>query len=371
MKLKKIYFEPAGQIENTGDLLINKVALDLVRKYGEIIVNDNDTPRWFVDEITGGNDTLASSSNSSLFASIFFEAIRRRSETYLLLPPGDISRKGMKSSIGTIVKSSKLFILRLVGCKIIRLGFSIGPFDKANAISESIQSFAYRVYGVRDSHSLKFGKDIRINNLIFFPDFSWYYKPDTDRLGTFEHENHIVLSFRSNANGIKHDSSYLEKIKEILSRFLAENPSSSKVTICYQVAYDREGCRDLYDELRKKNHHLQFEFIDKKLSLSECNEIYSKSSLVISNRLHVLMLAAINGAKIIALTKLGHNKKIANLFADNRIDACIVNSLEDTDQCTKKLRESVANSKQTQLNFESAVEQNRMRIDTTMSAIFN
>lgn len=370
MKLKKIYFEPARQIENTGDLLINKVALDLLRTYGEIVVNDLNTPRWFIDEITGGSDTLVSSSHVSLFTSIFFEAIKGKSDTYLLLPPGDISRRGLKSAIGTIVRSSKLFILRLVGCKIIRLGFSIGPFDKANAISESIQSLAYRIYGVRDSKSLKFGKDIHINNLVFFPDFSWYYKPSIDRLEDFERENRIVLSFRSNANGIKHDPDYLEKIKEILSVFFIDSSVSTKVTICYQVKYDREGCRDLYDELRKRNPHVQFEFVDKRLSLTECNELYSKSNVVISNRLHVLMLAAINGAKIIALIKLSHNKKIANLFADNKMGACIVDSLNDTDQCTRKIIKYLANSKQTQSSFESAVEQNRKYMDASLSAIF-
>jgi polysaccharide pyruvyl transferase WcaK-like protein len=370
MTLKKIYFEPAGQIENTGDLLINKVALDLVRQYGEVIVNDNNTPRWFIDEITGGNDTLVSSKKTSLFASIFFESINRRSDTYLLLPPGDISRKGIKSSIGTILRSSKLFILRLSGCKIIRLGFSIGPFDKANAISESIQSFAYRYYGVRDSNSLKFGKNININNLIFFPDFSWYYTPDTNRPSASEYEHHIVLSFRSNANGTKHDPHYLEKIEDILSSYFADSTPSTKVTICYQVAYDREGCSDLHNALKKRNLNMNFEFIDKKLSLAECNKLYSTSNVVISNRLHVLMLAAINGAKIIALTKLGHNKKIANLFADNNIDACIIDCLEGIDQCAEKLKESITNGEKTQLNFKSAVQENRNCIDTTMSSIF-
>ena len=371
MNPKKIYFEPASQVENTGDLLINKVALDMVRQYGDVIINDAATPKWFIDEIAGGNDSVASSKGDGFFVSILRDSIKGRGDTYLILPPGDISRKGIKSSVGTVVRSLRLFALRLAGCRIIRLGFSIGPFDRANAIAESIQSLAYRFYGVRDSSSLAFGKSIRINNIVFFPDFSWHYVPDVTRAATPEHGSDVVLSFRSNANGTKHDPDYLRNAEEILSSFLGGAAPSTKVTMCYQVAYDKEGCRGLHDALRARHPALQFEFIDKKLSLSDCNELYSKSGVVISNRLHVLMLAAINGAKIVALTKLGHNKKIAGLFRDNNIDACIVDSLGDVDQCAEELKAAMAHGDQTQVNFRKAAEQNKAVMEKVISSIFS
>lgn len=63
----KIFFLPASQVDNTGDVLINKVLLDQLRKHGELIINDENKPDWFLDEIGVVKSERLSSHTTSKF----------------------------------------------------------------------------------------------------------------------------------------------------------------------------------------------------------------------------------------------------------------------------------------------------------------
>src|SRR5690606_15159059 len=100
----------------------------------------------------------------------------RKEKVYLLLVPGDTSRKGRKKAISKFKELSKFAVLKFFGCRIVRLGFSIGPFDRLNLLAEKLSSHIYHAYGLRDTKSLALAKKNNFKHLFFSPDFAWSYR---------------------------------------------------------------------------------------------------------------------------------------------------------------------------------------------------
>ncbi|WP_081803538.1 polysaccharide pyruvyl transferase family protein [Halotalea alkalilenta] len=326
-------FEPAGQIENTGDLLINKAALDMYRRYGDIVINDTYTPSWFVEQISNENDVRLKESNKGGVLKYIKKSGNKNPYTnvYYVLPPGHITRKGLRSAAGSIVKASRFFIYRMFGINIIRAGFSIGPFDTCNAISEKIISNIYCAYGVRDKQSQQLAENIGIKNLRYSPDYAWTYQPNESkkpfRFDIESLENAVVISFRANVNGTEHDSNYLGIFQKQLNELISFDVfRGQKIILTYQVLYDRQACCEIYESLKDKcaEKGINISFIDEKLLLEDANLVYKKAYCIISNRLHVLLLAGKNKTLPIPLIIKRDNKKIIGILNDNGLAHTII-----------------------------------------------
>jgi polysaccharide pyruvyl transferase WcaK-like protein len=320
-----IYFQPASQITNAGDILINKALLDLLREKGKIIFNDKGRPEWFVKECTSEKDVLLSEiSKKDLYASIEDELTTNpNSQIYLFFPPGHSSRKGLKNAYRRMRNAFRLLRLKNKGCKIVRVGFSIGPFDLPNAVAEWFYNCAFYEYGLREKISYDLAKQLKLRTRSFFPDLAWSYNLSHTLPELKGNQEGVVLSFRSNTYGIKHDPNYLNITREKLLNLLRSKFSKeTKITIVYQVLSDRTGMEELATFLR--DHFENTQFLDKNLSLEEASEIYSKSQFVISNRLHVLLFALINGSIGIPFIEPLDNKKIVGIFSVHGLDELIL-----------------------------------------------
>lgn len=323
----KIVFQPASQIGNAGDQLINLATLDRVRGFGELVINDLNTPEWFLEGIGARSERRFSEFRRPRFYTGFMrvligERMRRSGERYVfVLPPGHSSRRGMKEAVTALVWYVKLGIFRMLGCPVVRAGFSIGPFDRLNAAVESFGSRCFSVYGLRDRESMALARRHRFANVSYFPDLAWSYRPRIDWRAP-DPDAPIVVSFRSNAYGIEHDSAYLSPIRERLARLLERQGGRRRVVVCHQVESDAAASRELLEGLTAAG--AKVELIERKLSIDEAAAIYANACCVISNRLHVLLLAARSGTLPVPLAKADDNVKITSILRDNGLSELVL-----------------------------------------------
>lgn len=369
--MNRIYFVPGSQTENTGDLLINKVAIQLVGKYGQVILDDSDTDDWFLKELKGVNDLVLSEvTKGSLDIHLFRSLVKSlfsKDNIYLLLPPGHASRLERKAAYSVIKKSVWFLFLKMLGLRLIRIGFSIGPFDKSNAVAESFHSRAYYFYGIRDSESMRIAEEAKIKKPHLFPDLAWSYHPPVTASDT-EKGRYIILSFRSNTYGTIHDKSYLvpyiKRIRDILSSFADLN---LKIVISYQVKYDREASFMLKDALA---NDFDVEVIDKKLLLDEASRLYSEAYFILSNRLHVLLFALQCDTVSFPLIDEIDNMKIFNIWKDNQMNDSILDINANATENIIRVRKGIENNDFVLAPFVKARKKNEILTEQYLASIF-
>lgn len=364
----KIFFLPASQIDNTGDVLINKILLDQLRESGELIVNDENKPDWFLKEI----GVLASERLSVHTSDKFYPYLQsclkadKESRFSLVIHPGHTSRSGYRSAIyGDHGFFFTRFLKRLKkqGLNIVRFGFSIGPFDAYNTISELFYTTAYKKYAVRDSESYKLGKKYFLQNIVQMPDLAWSYinnnieKQDNN-------DPYVVVSFRSNKFGKIHSSEYLKPIIEQLKEIL---PKAQMVKIVYQVKYDQAPAKEIYNAL--KDSHI-VEFIDEKLDLQAASDLYKNADYIVSNRLHVLLLGIVQQVIAFPLIIPGDNAKIINIYKDNDLHDYILNIKDESSINIDIIKKVVSEKNKQIVRLREIINQNDKHVSAIISKSF-
>jgi polysaccharide pyruvyl transferase WcaK-like protein len=370
----RIYFLPAVQVENLGDQLINAAMVDAVRPHGEVVIDDLETPRWFVDAICKAGDRRASASiHRRFFLGLAVEVIRQRVRgekirNYVILPPGHTSRRGLRQARVAAGRYGRLLMLRLLGCRVIRAGFSIGPFDSVNGIVESLGSRAFHFYGVRDRQSVVLAQRYRLSGVRYFPDLAWSEQSEKNHRVISEN-GPIVVSFRSNVFGQVHSPEYLLPICRRL-RLLLGSPivAGRPVIVAYQVESDREASLDIVADLRAGGFSVECR--PERIALDEARALYGNACCVLSNRLHVLLLAAQCGGLPVALVHLSENAKITSMLTDNGLDDLVIRLDGDADTNLRRFDAILLRRTVVMARIEKARRDNRRLIADSLSEIF-
>lgn len=373
--MRYFYYNPITQYENMGDLLINKSLLDLLRPYGTIIIDDLNKPKWFIDKLKRQQDIIVSERCPNWTGKYLEDHLLKNrhpdDECYQIFVPGDKSRKGFKKALSSLDHFYKLVRQKKGGCKSIRLGFSLGDFDAANLITESFYSSAFYAYGIRDSLSMRRARTFRFRNTFYFPDLAWAYQESNHSASNPFNEGgkYIVLSFRANKVRTAHEPAYLvpviAKLKTLLKTTLFDG---AKIVISYQVAFDRDACMQLRDALQ---NDLNVYFLDKLLSIEEAVSLYRGAELTISNRLHVLLLAAVSEGLAIPFVNAGHNKKITGIYRDNDLFDIVIDYTENDTTMLEKIQDSVAAKETILKRLATKKSENITHIKDTLNAILS
>jgi polysaccharide pyruvyl transferase WcaK-like protein len=323
----KILFLPASQIDNAGDQLINLAAIAALRPHGDIVVDDRLTPEWFLQGIGARPDERFTSISSGRFYVGAVKMLLRRKLSgeavryCFVMPPGHLFRRGVAAARTATVWHLKLLLLRALGCRVCRAGFSIGPFDRINLWAERFGAVCHSYYGLRDTTSLALARRHGFTHVHQVPDLAWTYRP-TVELDPSSPQGHVVLSFRANATGESHQPDYLEPLLDRLKALLrASGLRQRRLVVAHQVRSDRAAAEQTYHALKDE---FDVEWRADKLSIDEASTLYAGAHCVISNRLHVLLLAARNGTLPLALARGSDNVKITSILVDNALDDVVV-----------------------------------------------
>jgi|SRR5690554_169079 len=273
----KIFIPVVGQLINIGDTLHRKVLISWLRgKSTELHIYVGNAPKSFIDALDlKEEDVVYSSISKWLFAVIFKDFLK---EKLFIFNPGEITFSNSR-----LVKELVLFpfysYIRLTGGKILRIGVAAQSDIKIKYkwIWDKLIGFSNQIYWRTHKSSEIFKKGVVIPDLAF-------YKIDQNI--DYEKKYTLVISMRGDRK--LPSQKWFEAIKEF------QKANNLEIVVVSQVKIDNQRSKEIAAKLggdcyiwENQYDHNQQEMI--------VNEIYRKSKIAVSDRLHVLIAAYTKG----------------------------------------------------------------------------
>jgi polysaccharide pyruvyl transferase WcaK-like protein len=371
---------------NQGDLVINKVLITKLRKYGKLIVNDRNVPEWYCKQLELTADERVSQFGMRFPYLILFWALKAlfqpQVNIYLMLRPGHFYGYEFRLAVKMFLATLYYFLLKILGVRVCRLGTSIGSFSKPLQWVENLRARAMYFYSVRDSISKNYALKIGIDCVRIFPDLAWLIrKKDTsDRLTwlmqtsnekptqQFEQNSYVIFSFRDTFkefNGSEYKEKLLKELDKIVD--LISKSWSKELVICYQVKRDYKFSKELKQRYQSQCGVI---FIERYIDSSSMYDLYSGATMVFSNRLHVLMFAMLCDSLPIAVINADKEEKITGILKDAKLEKLILD-IDNKASNPDILSELVANSSQIKQEIAIACDRNQNQAEMLLKNILS
>lgn len=320
--MKTIFFiRIKTQFDNLGDALINKELISLCALHGKVFVFTPRVPAKFKNWLNYGNEegVVYSSSRLKFFAFIINSSIQsifgRRKFLYIQNPGGYI---GEISKSNLVRKSFKIFFLALLkkfGIKIALIGASYESLGDNNKLSLIKLSNILDIHTVRDSDSLNYCNTNGIKVTSLLPDLAFNLPTcSVDK----SRERICIISLRS-----PKDNFYAVSLVAMLKKAYDSNDFNG-IRLIYQVERDEIFMTQFKLMLQRQGLPVEEKILPLLDSIEKNIMAYSGVTTVISNRLHVLLLALRASTRCVAIVEPESNKKIIGLFTDIGLgDFCI------------------------------------------------
>lgn len=341
--IKKILYPSRIESNNLGDIIINALLVRELSKYGTVYFKGNPTTELLhlskVDNSYNGRiKVLDFNTNSFLIYkfSVLKYILLNRNVSYSFETPGHLSSKEnfFKSILKIFLDLVRTLIYKFFGIKFVRLGVTLGPYSNFEwYLVRYIIKNSYKNV-VRDSSNYKFLK-LRNRNVNYLPDLAFLLFNDSllklVSNSPFDVESDLLISMRGNLKGKKIDNTYfsyqLQKIKDILKN----NLSVKKIIISYQVDADKESSQILYDSLQNLFPNITFVFLQNQLSFYDAIKFYSNSNLLITNRLHVLLISMSLSVPSIIVTDNVNHLKLIDIVNDLQLSELYLDGFSNID----------------------------------------
>jgi polysaccharide pyruvyl transferase WcaK-like protein len=314
MKNNLIFYKTTAAVDNTGEVLIYKSLLELLRPYGHVIVDDkNRRTNLFLSEI-GVQDSERLSNNYSFpfILSILFSGIQSvfsRNKVYFFTGTGQHTLKTGRQAFINLGALIFCLFMRCCDVRVVRIGMSMEIEGFLGKLSERLLSYTVRQYFVRDTISLKNCHNAGVKKVQFAPDLSWAYMPLVNKQDN--DKNKLLLVFRDFRKlNERQEASILD-----YTQFIIENNPLLTIGVAYQVDGDEVYAQHLYDFLIKKLPN-KIEFHSQRITLENAHKIYGVYGYVLTNRLHSALLSYKFGALPIPFLFRGLLPKIEGIFSD-------------------------------------------------------
>lgn len=335
-----LYYKGYTQYHNIGDQLINRSLLDYFRKFSKVIVSTGGMPLFYTDALA-----LEAEERSSAYAGNFHMQLVLRALTavfqkdtriyFLASPPGDQSTYSFLAGCKYFLSGGLYLLLYLLGVRIIKIGFSIGPLGRMAKAGERFRALFIRHYYVRDSISLRFVQTMGIKQAKLFPDLCWSYQPTTypQNMDIPSAESpKIMLSFRDGVHSEHSTETYQDSLVSLLSQFVHAHQEQYRFQVSFQVASDATFSEFLYTHIKS---FAPVSFMTEQIDLADAFQ-YQSASLVLTNRLHVALLAAKFGCLPVIVTDIGRHVKIKGIFQDAGLHPLLLDTQQaPTDNLTR------------------------------------
>jgi len=323
-----IFYLPKMQFRNTGDILIHKSLVELLRDRGDLrVYTGKGIPQHIIESIGLQEQEKVDKKFgfSNFFLIVLFSGIYHSlggDKVYLFSGPGHIYGASFKRSFTNLCVAASFLLLRICGVKCARIGFSFGPASTFFGFSEKVRALMTSCYSVRDQESMEHCKKARIKKAIYSPDLSWAYKVDAKKNKV--NRNTIYLSFRSSIYHERHDSAYvsrlIDSIRAVLDSLL-KHGQRKRILIGYQTTADKVFSMSLYEVLRK-NYNVDLR--PGQVTVHELGKVYVDAAFVLSNRMHVLLFAYKFGVLPVAITDVARHSKISAVFKESGLGDLLV-----------------------------------------------
>ena len=334
-----IYFQGNTQFENTGDVLINKSLIEIFRNYGNIVVNDQNLPDFYKSALGLKQEEFSTNAKGGFLRQLFKNAMKSRfkkGKRVVLVagPPGHIFGNSKKKIKKNLEYTTFLVALTMMGVRILRLGFSMGPIGKQQAVSEKIRAWFTHHYLVRDSISLELAHSIGINKAKYFPDLAWMYNANGVDL-SLEKKDEIIFSFRASIYKDDSGERYKENLINNLVYLMDHLKDRFKVKITYQVLQDYGFCREIFEKLSGQGYAVRF--MEEQVTLETAGNAYKNGAAIITNRLHGALLAAKYKVLPMVLTDIDKHLKIKGIYCDAGLQELLLEASWSNEELLEKI----------------------------------
>jgi Uncharacterized conserved protein len=316
---RRFFLRIRTQFDNMGDALINRELVSLLSEYGEVTQDLSAVPPHFMTWLKSpAFDAATRADGPAFWRALLWTAMKRKgssTECWFILNPGgylgEISLMTYaKRQLGVFVVQ----LLKLLNIRVAVLGVSYETLGPLNLRQLRSRAEAIDVHFVRDSQTATYcgRSDIRVDGII--PDLA-FNLPILPSSATPEY---LVISMRG------------ENAERLVPFLVPLLDTSKRIKLCSQVLRDVPLQHELFKALQHRGFDV--EFVPVPSTIEEAIKTYHGAESVISNRLHVLLLAISAGAKPIPLLEKDRNNKIRGIFADLGCQWLLSNGIESAPQ---------------------------------------
>lgn len=295
------------QFSNAGDALIIREQVRIFRALGRIRAARSGAPQAFLSELGLAQDEIFEGGWLRLVMRVAWGALRTSERPFLLLPPGD---PGGGVSAGALARCMVFPLLAMLGVRIVRVGFSLGRLSPARMRLESWISRWCHFQGIRDLLSINDAKHYGFHRVGYFPDLSLNTPHMTAMRGpAMTARPRVALSFRGDNIGESERSATIETVFATLAPYR----QSATLVGVVQVQRDQAFVEQVMEEARRRGFKTEAAVFTS-FNLTELAAQYATCDLVLSNRLHVFLFGALNGATPLAVIDEVRNRKITGIL---------------------------------------------------------
>lgn len=301
--------------DNLGDQIISRDLCELLSKFGDVYITGK--PKAY-HTANAAHFDLANSLWLRIRGALFGQRY------YRVFPAGGwgrmrVSNRVLMSHRG-ILQKLRSRLKKRVEVRDILLGVSVEITADNSCFDD------YFLVGARDQRTLaNLGLRGQVKKC-YFPDLSFF---GPCRAGINQpRPNNWAISFRENSPEVTEDLGLdisTQAIMQVLSQL-----EDSTAAFYYQVEEDKITNQVL------ASAHQSATFRHEKLTLADYLEFYQQARFVASNRLHCLLLGAINGAVPIAMVRNTH-WKVAEFFRTVGWDDLLI-SIDDPSRMVRVLQ---------------------------------
>lgn len=302
------------QFENLGDALINRELVRLVSPHCDVVADVSKAPESFVSalDLSPSGGKRCYSRNIKLRA--IWSALMRRRVYYFFMPGGKFGEMSLPTFIRRMLGLAPYILLSLLGVRFIQVGASFERIGPRHALYLRARNCIMHRFYVRDPASLKLlgEKQVCVDGIL--PDLAFNIFGSDSRSSDV---STICYSFRVDQYPEQLEDSW-SVMKEVTKELHALG-IDPLVIMTAQVERDIPGMQILQkrmSELIGADVKLEIETTD----IEKISRTYASCDLVISNRLHVLLLGGASCGRAVAVQDLASNKVSALFLGQGRDD---------------------------------------------------
>ena len=336
MAAPQAFFYIESQFDNLGDALINREQLKLMAEHADVTAGISCVPHSFQQmmglEFLNSLNLDKTSGRSRFLLNILLKKLRGH-QCYLFLSPGGwIGELDGRLNLRSWVHTLLYYMLALSGVKICQVGVSYEDLGFKLSLMLRARSRAMHSHYVRDPLSQKTMTDMSVRIDGICPDLAFYAFEDAE---SRHNPDAVTFSFRADQY-----PKQLEDIKQFISLFLAYYGVERPVYFASQVKKDDKYNKELAAWV-SETYGIQASMDCGSDVIADTEALYRRSSVMVSNRLHSLLLAGSVGNAMVAAPITQHNKKITALFNDIGLAHHVFNASDMQEKATASHMEKI------------------------------
>lgn len=293
------YFICATQYSNLGDLMINKMLIDELCKYGKVYIDAKGVPDDFKLPLLENKNTedIAKFGFSTKRISIsnilrFIKFINHNNVRIITRSPGPLCDSSIKIRLGFSLIN---LLSRVCGSKVYYFG---NCCSQAMVNKEPLHSTYVNGVFVRSQQSVDYVKKYMNCQVSYIPDMA--YLLNSKRI--CNKKKKVIIDYRPLP---KKKDKAISDLKSIVHDF---RDHGFEVELYYQVKTDKEKTLSLYEQLKEDGVSIR----DNLLWYNEIESYYSDKAFVVSNRLHSLLFGAVYG--VIPIARITNDSRVAKIL---------------------------------------------------------